>query len=247
MRSQVFKSTACLFLGALGSINASTRCSAAAINDVKIVVSSTDLCDRFPPSPKSFVVYAQNTKTAKPISGTFQYDSAPTSQSFQLYDANFIPFTDRFPKSLVIRIAAGATVAIGCTYNVRPSLSPQSVTSIPIVITLTGASYVDPSKPNPPVEDARSFTAFFVETGFSACPAGARPAGLFFLLNLHPYATLNVIVNITASSGPSGPTGPIQLDATPLSGERVSCSNGVNSPIKLAKATLTYPPGQGAP
>ena len=183
----------CLILSAVASITVISQANPPAIDDIQITVS-TNVCDGSSPPPQSFVVYAKNKNTAHPIDATFQYDSNPSAQSFTLYDNTFTSYTDRYPKSLVIRVASGATVPIGCTINYRPSSAPKSFTTVPVVISVTGAAYVNPSGPNPPPEDARAFTAFFLQGGFSACPAGTRPAGAFYLVNLHPYARLRTII-----------------------------------------------------
>jgi len=211
--------------------------NAAAIDDVLVNISSA-ICDGSAPPPQSFVVYAQNKNTARPIIVTFKYDSNPSSQSFQLYDASLSPYTDRFPKSLVIRIAAGATMPIGCTYNYRPSAAPKVLTTVPIVITPIGAAYVNPSDPNPPGEDARAFAAFLLQGGYPACPSGAKPPGAFFFLNLHPYASLQANVNFLGE-----PPSQVGHVLPPVSLTRVGCSNGY-SPAGLDNVSLVYPPGQ---
>lgn len=208
---------------------------AAAIDDIQVTVSGLT-CDGFDPSANSFVVYATNKNSSRPIIATFKYDSNPAGQSFSMYDANMAPYSDRFPKNLDIRIAPGSTVSIGCTINYRPSSAPKSVTLVPVGITLTGASYVNPSDPNPIHEDAFAFTAFALQTGFSACGPGGRPAGLIYVQNMHPYARLTVTIELTG-----GVT--MGQDIAPLSAARVGCSNGPNSPTRVTAANLTYPPG----
>jgi hypothetical protein len=210
--------------------------NAAAIDDIQVAVSSQG-CDRFAPSANSFVVYAKNNNTARPIDATFLYDSKPSSQSFSLWDASISPFTDHFPKNLEVRIAAGATIPIGCTMNYRPAPTPSSVVLVPITITVSGAAYVNPGAPSPAPEDARAFTAFVLQTGFPGCGPGGRTAGLFYALNLHPYARLDVAISLTGS-------GPMGQDLPPLGATRVGCSNGLNSPVAVATASLVYPPGQ---
>jgi hypothetical protein len=213
------------------------RANAAAIDDIQIVVIN-DVCDGSDPNPKSFVVYAHNKNGARPISATFQYDSNPSSQSFSLFDASLAPYTDRFPKSLVIRVAAGATTPIGCTINYRPSPVPLVFTKVPIVITLTGAAYVNPNQPNRPLEDARAFSAFLLQER-SACPSGGKPTGKFYYLNLHPYARLTATITLLGSSTPQ-----IGLDLAPVSLAPVGCSNGNGSPSGIATVNLVYPPDQ---
>jgi len=227
----------CLLITAIMFIAAISRGNPAAINDIQIIVSS-DVCDGYLPNPQSFVVYAQNQNSSRPISATFQYDSNPSSQSFPLYDASLSPYTDRFPKSLVIRVAAGATVPIGCTYNYRASSAPKGFTSVPIVVTLTGAAYVNPSEPNPPPEDARAFSAFFLQVGYTACGPGSNPPGLFYLLNLHPYARLTATLTLLS------PPAEVGKDVAPLSVARVGCSNGNGRAGGVVTAKLVYPPGQ---
>lgn len=204
---------------------------------IQVTVSAQG-CDMFAPSANSFIVYAKNNNTARPIDATFLYDSNPSPQSFSLWDASISPFTDHFPKNLEVRIAAGATVPIGCTMNYRPAATPSSVLLVPIAITVSGAAYVNPSASSPAPEDARAFTAFVLQTGFSACGTGGRPAGLFYLMNLHPYARLVVTISLTGS-------GPMGQDLPPLGATRVGCSNGLSSPVAVTSPSLVYPPGQG--
>jgi hypothetical protein len=210
---------------------------AAAIDDIQVSVSA-NACDVIFAGPKSFIVAAQNKNSSQSISATFQYDSVPSSQSFLLFDANLAPYTDRFPKSLTIRIDPGATVPIGCTYNYRSS-SSAAPTTVPITFTVVGAAYVNPGQPNPP-EDARAFTAFFISGGFPSCESGARTAGEFFIVNLHPYARLTTTIDLL---NPVYQTpDQMKIDIPPLATTRVGCTNGPESPKGIATAQLTYPP-----
>jgi hypothetical protein len=217
------------------------RAKAAATDDIQ-VTTSTQSCDGFAPTANSFIIYGKNSNTSRPIDATFQYDSNPSSQSFSLFDANVSTYTDHFPKNLQIRIAPGATVPIGCTINYRASSTPLSVTLVPITINVTGASYVNPSSPKPPSEDARAFSAFLLQTGFSACHNGSMPAGVLYLLNLHPYARL--VVTITLRDAHGGTNDSTKQDLPPLSATRIGCSNGPESPVRVVTASLIYPPGQ---
>ena len=128
-------------------------------------------------------------------------------------------------------------MAVGCSYNYRQSATPKTFTSVPIVITVTGAAYVNPGAPNPLAEDARAYTAFVLQTGYSACPQGPKPTGFFYILNLHPYARLAAAITLNNQVN----TG---RDLPPLSILRVACSNGLDSPKAVLKASLVYPNGQ---
>jgi hypothetical protein len=215
------------------------KAGAQATGDIQINVSTTDVCDGSVPAPQSFVVYTKNNNTSRPISATLQYNTAPSSQSFSVYDVGLTPSTDTFPKSLVVRVPAGATVPVGCTYTYRTSPSTNQVSNIQLVVTLTGAAYISPNDPPLPAEDARSFTSFMIRGGFSACGGnGGRPAGLTYLVNMHPYA------HLTATIALLGNTSEIGLDVPPLSAQRVGCSNGNGSPVSVRKASLVYPAGQ---
>src|SRR5205807_5657958 len=80
------------------------KAGAQATGDIQINVSTTDVCDGSVPAPQSFVVYTKNNNTSRPISATLQYNTAPSSQSFSVYDVGLTRSTDTFPKSLVVRV-----------------------------------------------------------------------------------------------------------------------------------------------
>lgn len=144
----------------------------------------------------------------------------------------------RFPKTLVVRVAPGATVPVGCTYNYRSGTGPSSPTFVQVVVTKIGASYVNPSSPNHPSEDGTPFTAFLLlQGGLPGCDSGSKPQGALLILNLHPYARLSVVVSLSGDGGS-------KFDLAPASFLRAGCSNGPNSPTGSSNAKLVYPAGQ---
>jgi hypothetical protein len=219
---------------------ASPTVTAAALDDIKLEVSH-DLCEGegVGANEKSVFVYATNLNSTQTIDATFKYDSNPAGQHFILFDADLNPMTDRFPKSHVRRLSPRESARIGCTYTYRSAPQPPGPLSVSIVIAKQSAAYVDANAAEAPAEDARSFAAFFLQGGINACAAGAKPPGLFYLVNLHPYAPLSASMNLLDEHGTrvgvSAPT------LTPLNATRVACSNGVLRPGPITAATLEVP------
>jgi hypothetical protein len=193
--------------------------AAAALDDVKIEVSR-EACKGFGANDKSFTVYATNLSPRQSIDATFKYNSVPAQQHFILFDADLNPVTDRFPKMHTRRLAPRETVPIGCTYTFRAAPQPPGPLMVPIVITKQSASYWQPDTPELPEENARSYAMFYLQGGVGECPQGAKPPGLFYFVNLHPFAQL------------SAP------DLPPFSTMRAGCSNGSSKPSPIANATL---------
>jgi hypothetical protein len=198
--------------------------SAAAIEDIKVEISR-EPCDGFKANDKSFIVYATNLNSNQSVDANFKYDSTPAQQHFILFDAGLNPVTDRFPKFYTRRLAP----------------RPPGPLSLPIVITKQNASYVQPNASETPPEDARSFAAYYLQDGISECAQGARPPGLFYIVNLHPYARLSVSINLLSDRGNSA--GALAPDLAPLSAVRAGCSNGSSKPGLITDATLEVTAG----
>ncbi len=92
--------------------------------------------------------------------------------------------------------------------------------SVPIVIAKQSAAYVDANAAEAPAEDARSFAAFLLQGGINECAAGAKPPGLFYLVNLHPYARLSASMNLLDDHGAR--VGVLTPNLSPLSATRVA-------------------------
>jgi hypothetical protein len=212
---------------------AAPQAIAQAINDIQITTSDTKMCAGAI-NVKSFVVYAANTNAGKFIDVTIKYDSNPSGQSFPLYDADATPYTDQFPKLMVVRIAPQRTVQIGCTYTYRSSNTGHEVTKVPIVTTAASATYVIGGQ-DKPSEDARSFVAFVWGIGYHGCPSGTKPQGEFALINLHPYARLRARVELAGGHG--------MEDVPPFgSSTDLGCTNGESRVTGVSQAELVYPP-----
>ncbi|HEY2465947.1 MAG TPA: hypothetical protein VGI32_17940 [Steroidobacteraceae bacterium] len=209
--------------------------AAAALDDIKLEVSR-DLCEGAPAKDKSTVVYATNLNSTQSIDVNFKYDSNPAQQHFILFDANLNPITDRFPKSQVRRLGPQESARIGCTYTYRAAPQPPGLLSVPLVITKQSASYVDAGATEAPLQDPRSFAAFILQGGINECAAGAKPPGLFYLVNLHPYARLSASMNLLDAHGTR--VGVLTPSLPPLSAMRVACSNGDSRPGPISSATL---------
>ena len=216
---------------------------AAALDDIKLEVSH-ELCEGAGANDKSLVVYATNLNSTQIIDANIKYDTNPGQQHFILFDADLNPITDRFPKSHVRRLAPRESARIGCTYTYRAAPQPPGPLRVPIVITTQSAAYVDANAADAPTEDARSFAAFILQDGINECAAGARPPGLFYLVNLHPYAGLSVSMNLLDEHGTR--VGALTPTLSPLSATRVACSNGRSRPGPISGATLEAPAGAAA-
>ncbi len=228
----------------LATLLGASRVTAAALEDVKLEVGP-DLCEAMGgTNEKSAVVYAINLSTTQSIDANFKYDSNPARQHFILFDADLNPITDRFPKFQVRRLRPGESARIGCTYTYRAAPQPPGPLSVPIVITKQSAAYVAANAAESPAQDARSFAAFLLQGGINECAAGARPPGLFYLVNLHPYAQLSASMKLLDDHGAGISTLTPRL--SPLSATRVGCSNGFLRPGPIVSATLEAMPGVAA-
>lgn len=207
----------------------------AAIDDLRVEVSGKS-CEGVGPNDKGFVVYATNTNPTRPISANFKYDSVPAQQRFILFDANLNPITDRFPKYHARRLAPGEVAPIGCSYTVRAAPQPRGPLMVPVVITKQDAAYVDANEPEAPAEDPRSFAAFYLQGGIDECAAGAKPPGLLYFVNLHPYARLSAVINLADDRG--NRVGVVSADLPPLGASRAGCSNGSSKPVSVTNAAL---------
>jgi hypothetical protein len=219
---------------------ASPTVTAAALDDIKLEVSH-DLCEGVGANEKSVFVYATNLNSTQTIDATFKYDSNPAAQHFILFDADLNPTTDRFPKFHVRHLSPRESARIGCTYTYRSAPQAPGPLSVPVIIATQSAVYVDANAAEAPAEDARSFAAFFLQGGINACAAGAKPPGLFYLVNLHPYAPLTASMNLLDEHGTR--VGVLTPTLAPLNATRVACSNGVSRPGPITVATLEVPAG----
>jgi hypothetical protein len=227
----------------LGILVASHTVSAAALDDVNLEVSR-DLCAGAGANEKNFVVNATNLNSSQTIDANFKYDSSPAQQHFILFDAGLNPITDRFPKFHARRLAPRETAPVGCTFTYRASPRPPGPLAVPIVITKQSASYVEYSAAEAPPEDARSFAAFLLQGSINECGPGAKPPGLFYLVNLHPFARLSASMNLLDDHGTR--VGVLSPNLAALSATRVACSNGSSKPGPITDAALEVPPGLAA-
>ena len=227
----------------LGMWAASHTAAAAPLDDVKLEVSS-DLCAGAGANDTNFIVYATNLNSNQTIDANFKYDSSPAQQLFILFDASLNPITDRFPKFHTRRLAPRETAPIGCTFTYRASPRPPGPLTVPLVIAKQSASYVEANAAEAPPEDARSFAAFLLQGGINQCGPGAKPPGLFYLVNLHPFARLSAALNLLDDHGTR--VGVLSPNLTALGATRVACSNGFSKPGPITDATLEIPPGLAA-
>ena len=177
----------------------SVRGDAAALEDIQLEVSH-EPCEGMGTNDKSVVVRRQ-LKLDPDDDANFKYDTNPAKQHFILFDADLNPITDRFPKFQLHRLSPGESARIGCTSTYRAALQPPGPLSIAIVISKQSAAYVEATAADAPEESARSFATFLLQGGVNACPSGAKPPGLFYLVNLHPYARLSASLNLFDEHG----------------------------------------------
>ena len=215
--------------------------TAAALDDIKLEVSQ-EPCEGVGVK-KSVAVYASNLNSTQTIDANFKYDTNPAKQHFILFDADLNPITDRFPKFQVRRLSPGESAKVGCTATYRAAPQPPGPLSIPIVTTKQGAAYVGAAAAttaaDAAAESARSFAAFLLQGGIGTCPSGAKPPGMFYLVNLHPYARLSASLNLLDEHG--GRVGEMTPNLSPLSAARLGCSNGSSSSGPILSATLEEP------
>jgi hypothetical protein len=213
---------------------------AAAIDDIKVDISR-DTCEGFGTKDKSFIVYATNLNPNQSVDANFKYDSSPAQQHFILFDAKLNPITDRFPKFHARRLAPREAAPIGCSGTYRASPRPPGPLSVALVITKQSASYVGPNTPEAAPEDALSFAAFYLQDGINECAQGAKPPGLLYILNLHPYARLSASTNLLDDRG--NRVGVLAPNLSPLSAVRAGCSNGFSKPGPITDAALEVTAG----
>jgi hypothetical protein len=219
---------------------ASHTAAAAAIDDIKVEISH-DHCVGDGANDKNFVVYATNLNANETIDAKFKYDSVPAQQHFVLFDADLSPITDRFPKFHARRFGPRETAAVGCTLTYRASPQPPGPLTVAIVMAKQSASYVEHNAPEQAPENARSFAAFYLQGGINECGPGAKPPGLFYFVNLHPYARLSASMNLLNDRGARVVQQTPNL--APLSATRVSCSNGFSKPGAINSAMLEVAAG----
>jgi hypothetical protein len=213
--------------------------NAAAIDDIRVEVSR-EACEGLAASQGNFIVYATNLNPSLSIEAHFKYDSVPAQQHFILFDPGLNPITDRFPKFHARRLAPGETARIGCMNTFRAAPRPPGPLNLPLVVTKQSASYVDPNSPEA-TEDARASAAFYLQDGIDACVQGAKPPGLFYLVNLHPYARLSASIKLLDDRG--NRVGDVAANIPPLSAMRAGCSNGLSKPASITDAALEVIPG----
>jgi hypothetical protein len=222
---------------------ASRSATAAALDDIKVEVSQ-DLCEAAGAHDKSVIVYATNLNANQSIDANFKYDSNPAQQHFILFDADLNPITDRFPKYHVRRLGPHESARIGCTFTYRAAPQPPGPLDVPIVIDKQSAAYVDANAGQTPPEDERSFAAFILQGGIGECAAGAKPPGLFYLVNLHPYARLAAAMNQIDDHGTR--VGALTPNLPPYGATRVACSNGFSKPGPITSASIEVSAGVAA-
>lgn len=226
-----------------GLLTVSHAASAAALDDIKLEVSH-DLCEEAGANDRNFIVFATNLNSSQAIDAQFKYDSSPGRQHFVLFDVSLNPMTDRFPKLHVRRLQPHETARIGCAFTYRAAPEAPGPLSVPLAITIQSAAYVDSAAAEAPAEDARSFAAFILQGGIKECAAGAKPPGLFYLVNLHPYAQLSASINLLDDHG--NRIGALIPKLSPLSAARVACSNGSPKPGPIISAALLVSAGDAA-
>jgi hypothetical protein len=201
-----------------------------------------ELCSGFAAEDRSLIVHAANTNASRIIEVTFKYDSVPARQHFILFDANFNPNSDRFPKSLVRRLAPLETAAIGCSVTKRAAPGIHESQNVALQITKDSALYVNGSETEPRAPDARSYLAFYLQNDESGCATtGSKPPGLMYAVNLHPFERLSGSVDLLDDRGKKVDVQ--ELDLPPMSSAKVGCSNGQRRPGGVGNVVLAISAG----
>jgi hypothetical protein len=213
----------------------------AALDDVRIEIGP-EQCPGFAAEDRSLIVHAENTNTSHIIAVTFKYDSVPARLHFILFDAGFNPNSDRFPKSMVRRLAPLETAAIGCSATKRAAPGIHESQNVALQITKDTAMYIDGSEPEPRSPDARSSLAFYLQNDGSGCATtGSKPPGLFYAVNLNPFARLSGSVDLLDERG--NKVDVVELDLAPLASVKVGCSNGLRRPGGVGNVALASSAG----
>jgi hypothetical protein len=214
----------------------------AALDDVRIEIGP-EQCPGFAAEDRSLIVHGENTNTSRTIAVTFKYDSVPARQHFILFDAGLNPNSDRFPKSMVRRLAPLETAAIGCSATKRAAPGIHESQNVALQITMDSAQYIDGGEKEPRAPDARSYLAFYLQNDGSGCAmTGSKPPGLFYAVNLHPFARLSGSLDLLDDRG--NKVDVVALDLAPLSSAKVGCSNGPRRPGGVGNATLATSAGE---
>jgi hypothetical protein len=213
----------------------------AALDDVRIAIGP-ELCPGFAAEDRSLLVHAENMNTSRMIAVTFKYDSVPARQRFILFDAGLNPNSDRFPKSMVRRLAPLESAEIGCSATKRAAPGIHESQNVVLQITKDGAQYIDGSETEPHAPDARSYLAFYLQNDGSGCAeTGSKPPGLFYAVNLHPFARLSGSLDLLDDRGNKVEV--VELDLAPLSATKVGCSNGQRRPGGVRGVALVISAG----
>jgi hypothetical protein len=211
---------------------------AAATDDIQLRVGP-EHCQGFDAADQSLVVYATNSNSTRAISAGFKYDTVPSKQHFILFDSAFSPITDRFPKSINRRLAPLETAAIGCSVTSRAAPTIRDRQTVPLDFAKDSAAYLETGGPEPAVQGAKSYLAFYLQGGVWECAAGSRAPGLVYAVNLHPFASLSGTLELTTDRGSKA--GTQTLDLAPLSAVKVGCSNGSAKLGSVANLGLNLP------
>jgi hypothetical protein len=213
----------------------------AALDDVRIQIGP-EQCPGFAAEDRSLIVHAENMNTSRIIAVTFKYDSVPARQHFILFDAGFNPNSDRFPKSMVRRLGPLETAAIGCSATKRAAPGIPGSQNVALQITKDSALYIDGNETEPRVPDARSYLAFYLQNDGSGCAAtGSKPPGLFYAVNLHPFARLSGSLDLLDDRG--NKVDVVELNLAPLASVKVGCSNGQRRPGGAGNVALAISAG----
>jgi hypothetical protein len=213
----------------------------SALDEVRIQIGP-EQCPGFAAEDRSLIVHAENTNTSRIIAVTFKYDSVPARQHFILFDAGFNPNADRFPKSMARRLAPLETAAIGCSATQRAAPGIHESQNVALQITKESAVYIDGGEPEPHSPDARSYLAFYLQNDGSGCAAtGSKPPGLFYAVNLHPFARLSGSIDLLDERGNKMDV--VALDLAPLASAKAGCSNGPRRPGGIENLALVISAG----
>lgn len=239
-----------LFCAALGLFRAA---HGSALDDIKLTVGP-ERCQGFDSKVESLVVRAANANPSRVIDATFKYDSIPSKQHFILFDSKLVPASERFPKSVGRRVSPLESIIIGCSVTQRSAPTLRDSQVVALAFTKESATYSDGSNPAPSGPDGHGALAFFLQGGAGECPAGANPPGLFYAVNLHPYARLSATIGLQEAQRTQARS--ITINLSPFSSTKIGCSNGATKPnpasltevaLEVVPGAISIPPAAAAP
>lgn len=211
---------------------------------IKITVSTNE-CQKAPGDPlgSRFVVYIDNTSTDKRISANVSKDTQPSGQHFAMLDNQLGNYTEQFPTFYEHRLAPQERRQIGCTEILRISPNGSNYSAIPVVYSVAGAVFVDPSAPLPPPEDPKQFMSFMILNLPNNNSCLSSNPGFYIATNTHP--TRNTSSDVDVINDHGGKAGYLIVNLPAQGNVRLTCTHAdiVNFALSdVSSSQFTTPP-----